>query len=203
MDAQRRRSDVRSERMTRRIAEAKARGLSTEEAIARAMNEEGLERPAGNESDDAGLDDVEYGDPFTPPPHPFDEALDASHRQLSKEVHMAQAFLLKVMDLEKHRTTDSGFMEGLLRSSLDIVGGLVQSTSNELDDAMHRALTITQLKRALTAHAYARGAVFGLSSENAITKEVAIDLHEDLERILETLHQLMSDAWNERDSWNG
>ena len=202
MDAQRRKSDLRSERMTRRIAEAKASGLSTEEAFARAMNEAGFKRPAGNESDDAGLDEAEHGNLFTPPSYPFDEAQDASCRQLNNGVHMAQKFLLKVMDLGKHQTTDSRFMEALLRSSLDIVGGLVQSTSYELDGTMHRALTITQLKRAFTGHAYARGAVFGLNSENAITKDVASDLHTDLERILESLYKLMSDAWNDRDDWN-
>ena len=101
------------------------------------------------------------------------------------------------MDLQKQQTTDGGFATTLLRAAMDIVGGLVQATSDEWDDRTQRALAITQLKRALSGHAYARGAVFGLSSENAITKEVATDFHEQLESVLKSLHEFMSDAWDE------
>ena len=45
-------------------------------------------------------------------------------------------------------------------------------------------------------HAYVRGALFGLASENAITQEVTEQMHEQLESILDSLYEPMSDAWS-------
>ncbi|QDV44996.1 hypothetical protein Enr13x_48690 [Stieleria neptunia] len=59
----------------------------------------------------------------------------------------------------------------------------------------HRALAITQLKRALTGHAYARGAVFGLRSDETITGEQSSQFHDQLDTLLTTIHHLAEYAW--------
>jgi hypothetical protein len=85
---------------------------------------------------------------------------------------------------------------------MDIVGGLVQATCEDPedpDDRIHRALNITQLKRALSGHAYARGAIFGLHSDKAITKDQSDSLHNQLESLLDRIHALSEAAWMEKE----
>ena len=78
---------------------------------------------------------------------------------------------------------------------MDMVGGLVQATSDSLDDNLHKALAITQLKRALSGHAFARGAIFGLRSEEAINHDQFEEFHRQLESILISIHELAEAAW--------
>ena len=79
---------------------------------------------------------------------------------------------------------------------MDIMGGLVQATSFDLDDITSRALAITQLKRAFTGHAYARGAVFGLRAEEAITQGQSTELRAQLGALLAEIHELAESAWS-------
>ena len=102
---------------------------------------------------------------------------------------------MQVMNLEKDEPIKSSYFSILTRASMDIVGGLVQATCDEPDDVINRALTITQLKRALTAHAYTRGAVFGLRGDMVITKDVSKQLHDQLESLLAIIHDLLEAAW--------
>jgi hypothetical protein len=194
MDRLRRHSDLRSERMTRRIAEATASGLSVEAAFELAMEEEGLTVPTSTP------DQRNNSEPCEPwleslPSHSFNEASELSSRLDHPAVVQAQAFLMQVMNLEQDSSQTSSFSSTLMRSSLDIVGGLVQATSDEVVDNVHRALTISQLKRALSGHAYARGAICGLRGENRITKDQSQQLHGQLQSLLEKIHALFEAAW--------
>ncbi|WP_442509757.1 hypothetical protein SH528x_001349 [Novipirellula sp. SH528] len=168
MDQLRRHNDLRSERMARRIAEATAEGLSYEEAFELAMDDEGFGVTADSEAEEFS-DSVETNEPWQESlaPNPFDEAAETSSREKHSAVLQAQQLLHDVMDLQ----TESNFREIASRAAMDIVGGLVQATSDRAHDRMGRALTITQLKRALAGHAFTRGAVFGLRSEDAITQD--------------------------------
>lgn len=199
MEVQRRKNDLRSDRMARRIAESTAKGMSARAAFELAMSDEGL----STELNDSPADATLKGD-FTEEPeadsasiHRYDDAIESLRNEPHPAVTQAQEFLLRCMDLAEQHPSQRGFATTLTRGAMDIVGGLVQATSDDLDDRMHCALAITQLKRALSGHAYARGAVFGLASENAISYEVAAQLHEQLESILHSLHELKSDAWDE------
>ncbi|MDX1928542.1 MAG: hypothetical protein SFV81_18575 [Pirellulaceae bacterium] len=199
MDAQRRKNDLRSERMARRIAESTAKGMSARAAFEQAMNEEGLAIRLNDSPADATLDAefTEEPDAVSASSHPYDAAIESVSSEPHPAVACAQEFLLRIMVLAEQHPSQRGFATTLTRGAMEIVGGLVQATSDDLDDRLHCALAITQLKRALSGHAHARGAVFGLARENAITREVAAQLHEQLESILYSLHQLISDAWNE------
>jgi hypothetical protein len=104
-----------------------------------------------------------------------------------------------VMNLDTHETQKSSFLSVLSRASMDMVGGLFQATSDSLDHNLHRALAITQLKRAFSGHAFARGAIFSLRSEEAITQEQSTQLHNDLESLLTTIHELAESAWSHEE----
>jgi hypothetical protein len=78
-----------------------------------------------------------------------------------------------------------------------MMSGLVHATSGDLDDRMDRALSISQLKRALNGHGFARGALFGLRSEGTITEVQFDSLHAVLESILSYIHSLAERAWCE------
>lgn len=86
-------------------------------------------------------------------------------------------------------------MSVLTRASFEIVGGLAQATSGDLSDLTERAHIITQLKRALTGHGFARGAIFGLRSEGTISQAQSDGLHTQLESILTNIHSLAERAW--------
>lgn len=147
MDQLRRKNDLRSERMIRRISESTAEGMSAEDAFERAMQEEGLSGP-GREAirQDESMDiAAESDEPWieSPPPNPFDEA---SERSLDKEhpaVEQAQAFLMQVLSLAGDESIQSSFVSVLTRASMDIVGGLVQATGSELDDTIGRRQSTT------------------------------------------------------------
>ena len=198
MDEMRRRNDLRSERMSRRIAEAAAGGLSASAAFELAMEEEGLPVPRDevdhHEDPDYAIESEDSSFAGMPPT-PFDESTEQLFGEGHPAVQQAQAFLLRVMDLANDDSNPSSFIAVLTRGSMDMVGGLVQATCGELDDITLRALAITQLKRALTGHAFARGAVFGLRSEEAITQEQSAQLHDNLKTLLTTIHALAEEAW--------
>lgn len=204
MDRLRRQNELRNERMTRRIAEATASGMSASQAFEMAMEEEGLSVPSREQiEEDLAVEPSELDEPESPepwqeslPPHPFGEDSTQIRRENHPAVEQAQSFLSSVMSLAEIGTTKSSFISVLTRGSMDIVGGLVQATCDELDDNIHRALAITQLKRALSGHAFARGAIFGLRSENAITQQQFTQLHDELESLLSVIHELAETAWS-------
>ncbi len=198
MDQLRRKNDLRSERMTRRIAEATAAGMSTEEAFELAMQDEGLPVPSREateqyESDDS-FESAELEEQWlvSLSSTPFDDASQDKHPALEQ----AESFLDHVMDLTTNDSIRSSFVSVLARGSVNMVGGLAQATYDEFDNNFHRALAITQIKRALSGHAYARGAVFGLRSENSITQEQSKELHNRLESLQATIQQLAEQAWS-------
>lgn len=195
MDRIRRKSDLRSERMVRRIAEATASGLSADEAFELAMNEEGLPgvprgttEPCDPTRSESWIESL--------PANPFDEDSAISRRLEHPAVAQAHAFVRDVFDLTRNDSTQSSYFSVLSRASMEIVGGLVQATSDELDDNIGRALAITQLKRALSGHAYARAAVIGLQSEKAITDEQSKQLFKQLKSLLAIIHDLSATAWS-------
>lgn len=204
-DRLRRQNDLRSERMLRRISEATASGLSVDEAFDLAMQDEGLSSadpekadPEIGESNEQTLDDSEPLDSWLKslPTHPFDENSQQSLEEEHPVVEQARIFLDAAMNLAKDESHPSSFVSVLTRASLEVFGGLVQATSSEdLSDITERALTITQLKRALTGHGFARGALFGLQDVNVISKVQADELHTQLESILTTIHALAEQAW--------
>lgn len=189
-----RHNDMRCERMRRRIAEATEAGLTVETAIELAMKEEGLQVPPRESGE--RIDSV-FNEPWTEslPSHPFDETDEYSLSCDHPAVEQAKSFLLQVMNLEQGDAKQSSFPSILKRASLEIVGGLVQATVDKQEDNIHQALAITQLRRALSGHAYARGAVFGLRSENAISGDQSKDLHKRLELLLAAIHELLKAAW--------
>lgn len=204
MDALRRKNDLRSERMARRIAEAMALGMTAEEAFDLAMREEGLGVPPGDErsaeSDSEAFDvEVQEEEPWLAslPSNPFDEASEIERREKHPAVVQAQRFLMDLMEFQKDASSPSPFVSIACRGAMDIVGGLVQATCDTVDTRSARAHAITQLKRALTGHAFARGAIFGMRSADAISEETSSQLHEQLVEILKTIHQLAEKAWDE------
>lgn len=194
MDRLRSQNELRTERMMRRIAEATASGLSVEAAFELTNTEEGLPIPAREVEEPW---ESAPSEPWTEslPSHPFDESDEQSLRSDHPAVVMAQVFLLQVMDLGRGDAKRSSFISMLTRASLDMVGGLAQATQGESGDNIQRALAITQLKRALSGHAYARGAIFGLRREKAITGDQSNRLYEQLQLLLATIHELSDSAW--------
>ena len=213
MDSLRRKNDLRNERMHRRIAEATASGMGIEESLELAMTEERLGASSKNEFDEShDCADEESHDYLSiaqqePQPDepwraslaetPLDESVRQSERDRHPTVLAAQKFMIQLMELEKHDLNPSSFFRIACQGAGDMVGGLVQATCDEMESRIDRALSITQLKRALTGHAYARGAIFGLSDCNAIDRPTADNLHAQLKSLLESIHKLMAEAWNE------
>ena len=150
----------------------------------------------GTMNDLAQIESMEPDEPWKEslPRTPFDDAniglLDENHPAVAQ----AQKFLMQVMDISHDDFNHPCYFSILSRASMDIVGGLVQATCDKLDYINHRALAITQLKRALSCHAYARGAVFGLCSNQSITPEQSSILNDQLEANLTTIHELVEQA---------
>ena len=201
MDKLERQDQLRSERMARRIAECTAAGMSAKEAFEVSMREEGLQIPRDeNETDDEryGVNEDELWLESSTS-HPFDivnQQVEHADYESHPSVDQAETFLMTIADLTEDNSKKSNFRDVLFRAAMDIAGGLAQATGDESEDVTSRALTITQLKRALTAHAYARGAVFGLRSEDAITQAEATELHAQLAALLNTIHELAESAWS-------
>ena len=205
MDEQRRINNLRNEKMVRRIAESTSEGMSSDEAFRLAFREEGFQELG--ECDASNVEDsfAEHAFPeskteesFKPLPDSWDETDVSEVNEKLPAVKSAETFLKRVMDLQQ-QSNENKFATTLLRGAMDMLGGLVQATESRPDDRTGRALAITQLKRALSGHAFARGAVFGLSSENVIAKELSDDLNHHLESILASIHDLLREAWDEAD----
>ena len=205
MDRLERQNQLRCERMTRRIAECTAAGMSAKEAFELSMQEEGLPipRPEQNKTSELEPTEKDYGDlaPYEPwlhslPSHPFDTANEPSDCKYHATVEQAQSLLMAAIELANNDSKKSSFINVLTRACMDIMGGLVQATSFDLDDITSRALAITQLKRAFTGHAYARGAVFGLRAEEAITQGQSTELRAQLGALLAEIHELAESAWS-------
>ncbi len=196
MERLERQNQLRGERMTRRIAECTADGMSAKEAFELAMQEEGLPIPEQDKTSEM--------EPIEPwlhslPCHPFDAANEPSDCKNNATVEQAQSLLMAAIELANNDSKKSSFATVLTRACMDIMGGLVQATCLDWDDVTSRALAITQLKRALTGHAYARGAVFGLRAEQAITQVQSTELHARLKALLAKIHELAESAWSSND----
>jgi len=204
MDVLRRKNNLRSERMLRRVTEATASGQTVEEAFRLAMEEEGLgDFPSSDNasvpSDDNwdAPQDIEPWQESLPSPS-FAAADELQHRITHPAVILAQEFLMQLMNLDSAQSTHDSFLSVACRGAGDIMGGLAQATDGEFDSRIDRAIAITQLKRALTGHAFAQGAVFGLRSANAINQETSTQLHDQLAALLVAIHELSSAAWDEK-----
>jgi len=205
MDRYRRQNQLRSERMIRRISEGTALGMTTEEAFRLAMQEEGLSEPDARDAEAASQPDESFDVHTSPdeawrqslPANPLDDNDDSDSRDDHPAVERAQRFLSDIMDLAEADRSPGDFASLACRGAMDIVGGLVQATSDDFDTRTGRALAITQLKRALAGHAFARGAIFALRSSGSISDETSQRLDDHLAAILNSIHQLSSDAWGE------
>lgn len=78
------------------------------------------------------------------------------------------------------------------------IWSLLSADGQQFGDRMDRSLSISQLKRALNGHAFARGAVFGLRREGTITQDQSDSLHTQLKSILSNVHSLVEKAWSEQ-----
>jgi hypothetical protein len=199
MERLERQNQLRGERMTRRIAEYTADGMSAKEAFELSMQEEGLPIPEPNYTSE-----MEPIEPWLQslPCHSFDTANEPNEPSDCKNnatVEQAQSLLMAAIELANNDLKKSSFAMVLTRDCMDIMGGLAQATCLDLDDVTSRALAITQLKRALTGHAYARGAVFGLRAEQAMTQVQSTELHAQLKALLAKIHELAESAWSSND----
>ncbi|MBI2479605.1 MAG: hypothetical protein HYV60_13525 [Planctomycetia bacterium] len=216
MDRLHRRNQRRSERMTRRIADATAAGMSIQEAFELAMRDEGLEPPHTSDQQDDDGENVHRDQGFVdfaldsshpPEPwrasleaHPFDAPSDHEIRVKHPTVERAEKLLTEIMSLDGQATQINSFANTATRGLIDVVGGLVQATHGERGDRIERALTIVQLKRALKGHAFCRGAIFGLRGTDQIDQATSDSFHDELAAILESIHDLLAAAWDDNDS---
>jgi len=202
-DRMRRQSNLRSERMVRRIDEATAAGMSALEAVELAMQEEGLASRRGKRGEDESASNEGTSSEGTSSLldlSSFDEAWleeTAETDERHPALELAEQFLATVMELAEADTTSSAFFTIIVRSASDMVGGLAQATCEPWEGRYSRALAITQLKRSLSGHAFARGAIFGLRSDKAIDKAISDQLHDQLQTILSMIHELTEQAWDE------
>lgn len=217
MEQMHRRSERRSWRLIRRIAESTAAGMSVEDAMELALREEGLKIPQLIDSTDdppeeteddcsavSSLTDQQESWRASLDTHSFDESLhnEFDCNREHPTIKVAQNLLLQIMQLEDPGTGLHSFRSGATRGLMDVVGGLVQATSDCLDSQCDRALAIVQLKRALKGHAFCRGAIFGLRSSNSIDEATSQHFHTELAVLLESIHVLMAAAWDEQTDWH-
>ena len=202
-----RKNQLRSERMSRRIEEASAQGLSTEEAFELAMSDEGLSPPTG---DRKLIEEPSQSEPWREslPDHAFDDHAFDDHAFNESEfpkpekhpaVAKAESILMEFMKIPAEIESTNNFVTVATRGLMDIIGGLVQATTEPNIERYERAHSIVQLKRALKGHGFARGAVFGLRDCEAIGKETIDRMHDELESILESIHQLLAEVWDESE----
>lgn len=173
-----------------------------EQAFELAMQEEGFGKLDTGDCDrndeiDASFIESEVEETWREslPNHETYEDLTESPREEHPAVAQAREFVSEIMNLLNNPNKDSSFLPILAKASFDILGGLVQATSGKLDDRFDRALSISQLKRALHGHGFARGALFGLSSDGTIPKAQCQSLQDQLETILQSIHTLAEQAW--------
>jgi hypothetical protein len=242
----RRRAELRQERLMRRLEEGRGQGLSTDDALRKALRE------ARGEEDDAGQQPA--GDDTVPPIDPeelrtyieadlqlwlaneaedeeFEEqmALDgdeleqddsdlsdaswreslgssdesddnwsADHSRARHPAHeAAERLYLRLADFGRSLMTENGFFRSALNGAGELLGGLAQATGRELDSRPERAAVIVQLKRALKGLAFCRGGVYGLRAADLLDENSHREIQEELRKILEHLHELLTQAWGE------
>ncbi|MCS7466066.1 hypothetical protein NZK35_05185 [Stieleria sp. ICT_E10.1] len=166
MDRLRRKNDLRSERMARWIEEAMALGMSDGDAFDLAMQKEGLATRCEDGPIDDLFDAIEPDDEVT--------AGDEKHPTVIK----AETLLMQFMDLPADNASPGSFPSIACRGAMDLLGGLAQATHGRFEGRIDRALAISQLKRALSGHAFAQGAVLGLCNEGKISEDQSARLHE-------------------------
>ena len=194
-----RRNQLRSERMSRSIDEALAKGATHEDAFRVAMEAEGLSVPTSTDESESpvsweGDDESWRGEEAESDWNPRDETAPEATPDVVRD---AEALLLEVMQRASESHPASSFFSIAQQGLMDVVGGLVQATSfpDEHDD-IHRSLNVVQLKRSLKGAAFARGAVFGLRSAELIDSPTSRRWHTQLERIVEQIQELLADAWS-------
>lgn len=242
----RRRAELRQERLMRRLEEGRGQGLSTDDALRKALRE------ARGEEDDAGQQPA--GDDTVPPIDPeelrtyieadlqlwlaneaedeeFEEqmALDgdeleqddsdlsdaswreslgssdesddnwsADHSRARHPAHeAAERLYLRLADFGRSLMTENGFFRSALNGAGELLGGLAQATGRELDSRPERAAVIVQLKRALKGLAFCRGGVYGLRAADLLDENSHREIQEELRKILEHLHELLTQGWDE------
>ena len=198
-----RQNQQRSERMVRRISEATASGMSAENAFRLAMREEGLEAPTSREAESWLHDEHEpradheaWRESLANDPLEAVEECDA--RENHPAVDFAQQFLLRVMNLQSAEGSVGDYASIASRGAMDIVGGLAQATGDRLESRTGRALAITQLKRSLKGHAFARGAIIALRASGTVGEATSERLLSDLAEIRISIHTLLTEAWDEQ-----
>lgn len=140
-----------------------------------------------------------------------DEALDwpdpestwraGPHRGERRHKHpalsAAEQLYLRLTALGPGLKSENGFYLTALNGVGELLGGLAQATGLEIESRASRAAVIVQLKRALKGLAFCRGGVFGFRSAGALDEQTNRDLQDQLKSILEQLHELLVEAWNE------
>jgi len=144
--------------------------------------------------------------------HAFDEAFeDLVEPEASPSRKLAEEMLLRLMKIgtavsETNKDSEElGWIEMATKHLAEINGALSftsgmmpsESFSGESDGDIQtrNAIAIVQLKRALKAHSFARGALFALHGKKTIDKETLEGFHASLEAILEDIHQQIAAAW--------
>lgn len=204
---QRQRDNLRSERMTRRINEAIAEGKCPSIALDDAMRAEGLEGPGSQSSTSDNLepefgsesDEAEEADDWrtSVPSGTWTESDESTERTSHPATETASDFLRQLSQLRADGKVAGNFIEVATSGAMDCLGGLAQATFNDANDRISRALAITQLRRALSGHAFARGAIFALRGENAIDENESGHLLQQLSEIERHIHELSAAAWEE------
>lgn len=241
----RRLAELRQERLMRRLEEGRGQGLSTDDALKRALREARREDddagpPFGregivpgvdpeelqsylntdmllwlageHEEDDAheecAIDQIseEDGAESGIPEESWQESFASSDSQhlLADQpgsrhpAHQAaERLYLRLAEFGKSLTTENGFYRSALNGAGELLGGLLQATARELDSRPERAAVIVQLKRALKGLAFCRGGVFGLRASEKLDETSHREIQEELRKILEHLHELLTQAWGE------
>ena len=191
-----RENQLRSERMARRIEEARAQGISPDEAFKLALGDEGLSPP---KRDRELIEEPAEDEPWREslPEYPFAEA-EFPETEEPPVLARAESMLTEIMDLAEPGATNN-FVNVAIRGLMDLVGGLVQATQGPRIERYERAHAIVQLKRALKGHGFARGAILGLRGCEVITKETSDRMHGELESILTSIHHLLAEVWDESE----
>jgi len=196
------RGQLRSERIMRRVHEELAKGATHEEALRIALETEGLAiSSAMDETDDTAVTEPWESDPDSWQGESAEFPLDfedESERPADPEiVNKAKSLLLEVMQQTPESHTASSFFSIVQQGLMDVLGGLVQATSDpHRSDDLHRRLSIVQLKRAIKGGGFARGAIFGLRSGDQIDKATSHRWHDQLGHIMDQIQQLLADVWS-------
>ena len=236
----RRKAELRQERLMRRLEEGRGQGLSTDDAVSKALREAKLDEdgaaessPDGNsgprlgpgelsaylEADyqlwlrgedtgqgESGFDgeDAEIEEPWLASLKTSesdylvdDETVKAEPESRHPAQRVAERLYARLNEIGRELTAENGFYPTALNGVGELLGGLVQATGREIDCRSGRAGVIVQLKRALKGLAFCRGGVFGLRSAGVLDEQSHRELQDQLKQILEHLHELLVEAWNE------